>query len=113
MEELLFRHSFLPQRGVHPLLRRVRHQALRGGRPAVLRPARQLRRPVELVDLLSLASRHRHLTTSSSRLAIIIIIIMILFLPSDPPPLVLLASCDVAVLGVTLKAVCSHVDSGA
>lgn len=50
MEELLFRHSFLPQRGVHPLLWRVRHQALRSGRAAVLRPARQLRRTVELVS---------------------------------------------------------------
>lgn len=49
VEELLLGHSFFPQRGVHPLLRRLRHQAVRGRRSTLLRTARQLRWTLELV----------------------------------------------------------------
>lgn len=50
MEELLLRHSFLPQRGVHPLLRRFRHQAVCGRWTSLFWPARQLCRTVELAS---------------------------------------------------------------
>lgn len=49
VEELLFRHSFLPQRGVHPLLWRFWHQAVCSRWTALFWPAWQLRRTVELV----------------------------------------------------------------
>lgn len=50
VEELLLRHSFLPQRGVHPLLWRLRHQAVCSRWTTLFRPARQLRRIVELAS---------------------------------------------------------------
>lgn len=50
VEKLLFWHSFLPQRGVHPLLWRFWHQAVCSRWTALFRPARQLRRTVELVS---------------------------------------------------------------
>lgn len=50
VEELLLRHSFLPQRGVHPLLRRLRHQAVCSRWTTLLWPAWQLRRTVELAS---------------------------------------------------------------
>lgn len=53
VEELLLRCSFLPKRGLHALLRQLWHQAVRGGRAAMFRPARQLRRAVELASPFS------------------------------------------------------------
>lgn len=58
VEELLLRCPFLPQRGLHALLRQLRHQAVRGGRAAVFRPARQLRRAVELASRSSFIFVH-------------------------------------------------------
>lgn len=53
VEELLLGCSFLPQRSLHTLLRRLRHQAICGRWAALFRPAWQLRRAVELVSPFS------------------------------------------------------------
>lgn len=58
VEELLLRCSFLPQRGLHALLRQLWHQVVCGGRASVFRPARQLRRAVELASCFSSISLH-------------------------------------------------------
>lgn len=50
VEELLLRHSFLPQCSVHPLLWRLWYQAVCSRWTALFRPARQLRRIVELAS---------------------------------------------------------------
>lgn len=50
VEELLLRHSFLPQCSVHPLLWRLWHQAVCSRWTALFWPARQLRRIVELAS---------------------------------------------------------------
>lgn len=58
VEELLLRCPFLPQRGLHALLRQLWHQVVRGGRAAMFRPARQLRRAVELASRFSFIFVH-------------------------------------------------------
>lgn len=100
VEELLLRHSFLPQRGVHPLLRRLRHQAVCSRWTTLLWPAWQLRRTVELAS--PSPPLHCFITTTpSSR-----------FLhnqtlhPSPSSSLLTSLSCIVTLF-------CSHVDSGA
>lgn len=69
VEELLLGHSFLPQRGVHALLRRLRHQAVCSWWTALFGSAWELRRPVELASVSSIAlSLHPQPSPPSSSL---------------------------------------------
>lgn len=86
MEELLLRHSFLPQRGVHPLLRRLWHQAVCSRWTALLRPARQLRRTVELASsphpslchYILVQNQSLHPSSSSSPLTLLSLVSLLL-----------------------------------
>lgn len=98
VEELLLRHSFLPQCSVHPLLWRLWHQAVCSRWTALFWPARQLRRIVELA--------------SSSPPSLCHYIFVQTFYSSSPSiPLQLPTFSVFGVPFVTLF--CSHLDSGA